>query len=109
MGKVANTIFEQLGGKKFVAMTGAKRIVAVEDGIQMRLAKNASKANHLEITLNALDLYDMKFTRFTDSRLDKKTCEWVPAKNEEIAVYGDLYFDQLQTIFTAVTGMRTRL
>ena len=38
--KVAQTIFEQLGGNKFVAMTGSKNFVASENFLRMNLTKN---------------------------------------------------------------------
>ena len=55
--KVAEKILEQLGGQKFIAMTGANHFVADGNTLRMALPKNASKANRLYITLDATDTY----------------------------------------------------
>ena len=54
--KVAEKILEQLGGQKFIAMTGANHFVADGNTLRMALPKNASKANRLYITLDASPL-----------------------------------------------------
>ena len=46
---VANTILNQLGGNQFLAMTGCKNLLGFENGLQMRIPKNGSKANFLKI------------------------------------------------------------
>jgi len=101
---VAKTILNQLGGNRFLAMTGSHRLVAMpaEDGkgpgLRMKLRRNASKANYLTIRLNSLDTYDVRFFR-ADSRTGIKTVE----------EFKGLYNDQLQEIFTEVTGFYTSL
>ena len=62
---VANTIYQQLGGGRFAAMTGAKNFLAIDNGLRFRIGRNASKANMVEIKLNGLDLYDIKFIKHT--------------------------------------------
>jgi len=54
----ATIIVNQLGGKKFLAMTGCKNILALENGVRMNLQKNISGANLLEVTLEPLDIYN---------------------------------------------------
>lgn len=49
--KVADIILEQLGGSKFLAMTGANHLLSDGNTLRMNLPKNASKANRLWITL----------------------------------------------------------
>ena len=61
---IAQTILDQLGGNKFMAMTGSKNFTDCGRSLSMRLAKNASRANYLKITLNGLDTYDMEFTQY---------------------------------------------
>lgn len=95
--QVASIILHQLGGNKFRVMTGAKNFLAGENYLAMRIGRNASGANYLKITLNGLDLYDMKFVRI---RGEKMT---------DVAVHENIYGDQLQSIFTNVTGMYTKL
>lgn len=105
---VAHEILRQLGGSKFLVMTGAK---PVTDGntLRLHLKKNMSKANRLYITLEADDTYTMRFFRYTAGRLDKKTLEWKEDKVVEIKTVEGVYCDMLQSIFTEVTGMYTHL
>ena len=107
--KVANTILEQLGGQKFLAMTGANHLVADGNTLRMTLPKNRSKANRLYITLDATDTYTMYFFKYTAGRLNKKTFAWTPDKQEDIKIISGVYADMLQEIFTATTGMATHL
>lgn len=106
---VANTILEQLGGNRFLAMTGANHLVADGSALRMTLPKNASKANRLYITLDGDDTYTMRFFRFTAGRLNKKTFEWAGDKIQEVKQVSGVYCDMLQEIFTATTGMVTHL
>ena len=71
--RVADIILEQLGGNKFLVMTGAKNLIADGDTLRMSLPKNMSGANKLEITLDATDTYTMRFYKYTAGRLNKKT------------------------------------
>ena len=106
---VANTILEQLGGNKFIAMTGAKNFVSDGNTLRMTLPKNRSKANRLYITLDAMDTYTMNFFKYTAGRLNKKTFAWTPDKQEDVKEISSVYADMLQDIFTDVTGMYTHL
>jgi len=106
---IATTILQQLGGNKFLAMTGAKNLVAINNGLQMKLPTNKSKANYLTITLNYMDTYNLTFTKFTPYKLNKKTFEVTPSKTIVIKEYTDIYSDQLQELFTETTGMYTTL
>lgn len=107
--KVANIILEQLGGNKFLAMTGAKNLLADGNTLRMTLPKNRSKANRLYITLDPDDTYTMRFFRFTAGRLNKKTFTWTEDKTTEVKETSGVYADMLQDIFTSVTGMATHL
>lgn len=106
---VANTILEQLGGNRFLAMTGANHLVADGNTLRMTLTKNRSRANRLYITLDADDTYTMRFFRFTAGRLNRKTFAWTDDKTEEVKTVNGVYCDMLQEIFTATTGMVTHL
>lgn len=106
---VANTILEQLGGNKFLAMTGANHLLSDGNTLRMNLPKNASKANRLWITLEADDTYTMKFFQFTAGRLNKKTYSWTKDKTVDIKEFNGVYSDMLQDIFTSITGMYTHL
>ena len=101
--QVAQTILSQLGGSKFIAMTGSKNFGAGtndngNDYLSMHLTRNKAKAKYLTITLNANDTYTMLF-RKTVNKYDLVT----------VATYENVYCDMLQDIFTEVTGLYTSL
>ncbi|MGN6491780.1 MAG: hypothetical protein ACTHLE_07265 [Agriterribacter sp.] len=80
---IAETILQQLGGKRFILMTGSKQFVDGGDYLKFKLAANILKAQYLQIKLTAMDDYTMTFFS-----LDK---------------------DMLQDIFTSKTGLYTHL
>ena len=108
---IAETILQQLGGGRFIAMTGSKNFKAISGGLEMTLAKNASKANRLKITLTGMDDYNMEFYRFTPYRVVIKN-NGVYTYDEKITTvkkYNNVCFDQLQELFTRTTELYTRL
>ena len=107
---VANEILRQLGGNKFVVMTGAKNFLADGNTLRMTLPKNGSKANRLWITLDeGEDLYSMRFFRYVPGRLNTKTWEWSKEKVDNEKIYDHIFCDQLQEVFTQHTKMYTHL
>ncbi len=106
---VAKTILEQLGGNKFLAMTGAKNLVSDGNTLRMRLPRNGSKANSLWVTLNGNDLYDMRFFNYKMGGINLKTGEMIPDKVTHEVIYNDIFCDQLQEVFTRHTKMYTHL
>lgn len=99
--QIAATILTQLGGRRFMAMTGSKNMLFDDKGLRMDLTRNKSGANKLQIDYNDDDTYTMKFMKFIFSKntfecLDKGTFESV-------------YADQLRSIFTDSTGLYTSL
>ncbi len=106
----AEIILMQLGGSKFLAMTGANHLMSDGATLSMTLPKNKSKANRLKITLDiGTDTYSMRFFRYTAPRMNSKTMMFSSEKITEISKYDDVYCNQLQSIFTDVTGMYTHL
>lgn len=107
---IADIILTQLGGNRFLIMTGAKDLISTDNSLQMSLPRNASKANRLEITYSkGMDLYTMRFYRYTPMRWNSKKVAFNPEKITEVATFEEVYGDQLQEIFTEVTGLYTRL
>ena len=91
-------ILQQLGGKKFIVMTGAKALVYDNKtrSLTFKIMKNAKKVTHVKITLNAMDTYDLIFFN----------C------GKEIKIMSQVkgvYFDMLQAVFTDNTGLYTKL
>ena len=94
---IAKTILQQLGGNKFIAMTGAKNLGFTNNGLQMKIGRNSKGITHVIINLKSTDTYDMEFIKIrgTSYKVVKKL--------------KGVYADQLQNIFTKFTGLRTRL
>ena len=103
--EIATTILEQLGGRKFVVMTGSSQFIAFDNGLTMKLTKNISKANRMTVTLNEMDLYDIKFEKVVAPRMNKKDYTFSTGSTKMIAEFKDVYADQLRDIFTETTGM----
>jgi len=99
----ANVLFRQLGGNRFRAMTGAKDFMKDGNSLRMKIMKNNTGGNHLIITLNSNDLYDM---RFESHRLNRKTYELtIKVKAEETNIPAS----NLQRVFTELSGLYTRM
>ena len=61
---IAKTILEQIGGRRFAAMTGSKDFTDMGNGLRMSLARNKTSANRLDIIYDGgADLYNMRFYR----------------------------------------------
>lgn len=95
--EIATTILNQLGGKRFQVMTGARDFAATNAGIQFKIGRNSSKANIVVVDLNANDTYTLKFFRF--AKMDLK----------ELESFEGVYCDQLKELFTEYTGLATSL
>lgn len=92
--EVAETILAQLGGRQFIAMTGACNIGGDARGLQLRF-KGSKVANHLRVTLERNDTYTVTF-----SKIRGLDCR-------EVASREMVYSDSLRTVFTAITGLYT--
>ena len=67
---IAKTILEQIGGRRFAAMTGSKDFTDMGNGLRMSLARNKTSANRLDIIYDGgADLYNMRFYIIDDVRL----------------------------------------
>ena len=94
---IAGIILEQLGGGRFIAMTGSKNFVDCGNALSMHLTRNRVGAKFLKIELKGDDTYTMTFSKLKNNSL-------VVLKEFDM-----IYNDQLQEIFTSVTGLYTRL
>ena len=95
--QVAKTILQQLGGNRFIAMTGAKNFGSSKNSLQFKIGRNSKSISHVIITLKSSDLYDVEFIRMrgTSRKVVKKVT--------------GVYADMLGKIFTKYTGMNVRL
>jgi hypothetical protein len=99
MTNIATTILEQLGANRFAAMTGAKNFANHGNALSFKLPANfASQGiNYVNVELNALDLYDITYGKIWGT------------KYKVLKEVTDIYCDQLQSEFTATTGLDTHL
>ena len=98
---IAATILQQIGGRRFAAMTGSRDFMDLGDG-RMNLSRNKTSANRLTITLDEeTDTYRMRFYRMTVGK-------HFEVRTKDIAVYEGVYCDMLEEVFTSVTGLYTR-
>jgi hypothetical protein len=98
----AQIILQQLGGRRFQAMTGAKNFIALSDGaLSFRLPSTPhyvkNGVNAVKISLNVSDLYDLEFSRIYGTKQAVKH------------IMSDVYADELQAAFTMATGLDTHL
>lgn len=99
MNNISETIFKQLGGNGFIAMTGATYLVASERGLSMRLPQRSTKnrCTHVTIKLNARDLYDVEYFKM------------VKFEMIQIQKFEDISVSDLRNNFTQTTGLFTSL
>lgn len=126
---IANEILKQLGGKRFVAMTGARCLVAINNGLRFRFGRNGSKANMVSIVLRGDDTYTMTFlyvrnppnpysllAKYLGRGMDPVTAEKKIKQQSDpdkmvqtLKEYKGIYCDQLEELFRDYTKLNTRL
>ena len=97
--KTYEVILQQLGGNKFIAMTGAKNLGTSgnKKNLSFSIGRNSKSITHVKITLTSADLYDVEVINARG------------AKIKVVKKVKGVYADMLQKIFTKYTGMRTSL
>lgn len=95
--RIANTILAQLGGNRFIAMTGARNLSAVANGLYFSVGRNSKGVNYCRINLTPADLYNVEYGFIRGGSTTVK------GSSE------GLYADQLQDDFTRATGLDTHL
>jgi hypothetical protein len=99
---VAGEILKQLGGNKFIVMTGAKNFYkGVDDQKQpfigFKIGKAKNQINYVKIILTGRDDYTMQFLSIRGSKL------------KVVREVEGVYNDMLQDVFTTNTGLYTHL
>lgn len=101
MHQVPRIILEQLGGKRFLAMTGASHLVGSETALTFALPSTPhcvrGKINRVRVTLDPSDAYTVTYFRVQRG-------VWLTVEEDD-----DVYADALQESFTRVTGLATHL
>jgi hypothetical protein len=96
---VAATIIEQLSGTvgRLVAMTGARDLLDLGNGIAFKLPRGMGPHRYIEIVLEPSDTYTVQFCKIVKYR---------KVVNREV---GDVYADNLRELFEAETGLAMAL
>lgn len=98
--QIASVIVQQLGGNKFIVMTGAKRVTVLDMGVGFQLPTAAKGINWVEITLDyQQDLYRVGFYT-VNTRTFGKT---------EVHSCDGLDVEQMVAAFKDQTGLSIRL
>jgi len=100
MARAADVILEQLGGNKFMAMTGAYALVATKNGLSFKLPNGTEAGiNYVSIMLDPDGTYSLSFQRRCWETLERVS---------ETRVEG-IYNANLRAVFTMRTGLDTSL
>lgn len=91
----ANQILAQLGGYKFIAMTGAVNFSSGNTLISK--FKGSKVANIMYVTLNESDTYTVKI------------CKYRGMNEKVVKEISNVYADMLKPIFEQTTGLKTSL
>ena len=96
---VAIEILKQLGGNKFIAMTGARNFTCDNNGMGFMLPGTMTKnhINWVSIKLNCMDTYDIEFKNLRAGKI------------KVIDEISGIYNDILVSVFEDRTGLRTSL
>ena len=95
--EISKEILRQLGGNRFIAMTGARNFISSKHALSFKVMRNSAGITHIVVTLNALDLYDLEFLKINVRQKIVKALRF------------DVYNEDLQRVFTDVTGLDTYL
>ena len=95
--KKAAIILKQIGGNRFIAMTGAKGFAFSDKYISFKIGRNSKGINFVRIGHNAMDTYDMEFGFVS--------VKGIKVKKKVKGVYADM----LGQIFKKHTGMNVSL
>jgi len=97
----ADETLHQLGGRRFVSMTGAKNIVGLEDGLQFSIPRSKDKINKVRVTLDPNDTYKIEFYSIQRRKLAGDDVK-------RVAQYDMIYAKDLAKVFKDTTGLETK-
>lgn len=104
---VTQTIYNQLGGRRFKVMTGCYNFVTESDKLRFSLPTDIEvkdNINLVTIILDPSDTYTMLFERKTFQKLSDSIYQ-----TKTVHRFTDVYCDMLQDMFTEYTGLYTHL
>lgn len=97
---------QQLGGNKFLAMTGAKNLMydEKENYFSFKLPRAKNGINYVKITLNSNDYYDIEYATFRMSMKSEKGYTYKVKKS-----FDNVPAENLRDNFEQTTGLYTSL
>tara|TARA_R100000008_G_C3575401_1_gene164908 strand:- start:1479 stop:1808 length:330 start_codon:yes stop_codon:yes gene_type:complete len=95
--KKSAILLKQLGGNRFIAMTGAKDFAFSDKYMSFKIGRNSKGINFVRIAHNSMDTYDMEFG-FISMKGHK-------VKSKAKGIYADM----LGQVFKKHTGLNVRL
>lgn len=102
--EIATTILQQLGGKMFSLMTGAKDFLALDNGLRFKICRNSAGVNTVTVEYDVgSDTYNMIFEAVSVSR---KTFEM---KRRLVNRTEDVHCGELCDVFTRITGLHMEM
>ena len=98
---IPETILQQLGGRRLIAMTGAHSFSARERELMFALPACRQGINKVRIELTPQDLYRVSFYRLRKQRT-RITCQ-------EGSSIDDVDVEGMRSVFTSTTGLALTL
>jgi hypothetical protein len=95
---VEKEILSQLGGPRFIVMTGASNLVGGNNTLAFKVGKNDKKVTHVRVTLEPSDTYKVEFLKIVGTK-----------KPVNLYTAEDVYAEDLQRVFTNHTLLDTHL
>ena len=105
--QICNTIVQQLGGGRALAMVGATKLGDVAPtcmGTRIRL-KGCRKANLLVIQLDESDTYIVRLVKRTGGKWSNKKMDVLPISEKTVVHHEGIYADQLRGLVERETGL----
>lgn len=90
---LAKEIIRQLGGNKFIAMTGAKNFGYLKNSLSFTIPRAKNGIRFIRITLNSMDLYDVEFIKARGNNI------------ATVASIKDVYNQDLKEVVSRETGL----
>lgn len=89
---IAEEIVKQLGGRRFIMMTGAYDFLTLDSGVRFKLLAGFNKQgiSLVEVILEASDTYRVRFEA---------------AEGRIVSEHEGIYNNQLRELFTSETGL----
>lgn len=96
---VGVTILQQLGGRRFIATTGAKNFLTGGEDLTFRIPGTMTRngINVVQIALKPSDTYTITFSKLRGLKMT------------QVSVHSDVYVENLREVFEDATGLRVSL